>query len=116
MIKRNRNYGNILRINEKSELKNVHQFSSQGSWDRFALETSDNKLIPVLHLAPADKSAGYVIICNPDGKNNVSLSLIDDLKKNGSGIVFVDLTGTGEMLTSGDRPSGRIMLPESFPR
>lgn len=101
----------ILRINEKSELKTIHQYSSKRGWDRFALETSDNKLIPLLHLTPLNKSMGYVIICNPEGKQSVSLSLIDDLKKKGSGIVFVDLTGTGEVLTSGDRPTRRIMLP-----
>lgn len=101
----------ILRISEKSELKTIHQYSGKGGWDRFALETSDNKLIPLLHLAPVNKSMGYVIICNPDGKQGVSLSLINDLKKKGSGIVFVDLSGTGEVLTSGDRPSRKLMLP-----
>ncbi len=78
-------------------LKNVHQFSSMDGWDRFALETSDNKLIPLLHLAPVNKSLGYVIICNPEGKNSISPSLIDELKKKGSGIVIVDLSGTGEV-------------------
>lgn len=101
----------ILRINEKSEMKNVHQFSSQGGWNRFALETSDDKLIPLLHSAPVNKSMGYVIICNPEGKYSIAPSLIDELKKKGSGIVFVDLTGTGEASSSKDQGrSRRIML------
>jgi len=90
----------ILRINEKLTLKEVHQYSSTGGWDRFALETSDNGLVPLLHLAPIDKSLGYVILSNPNGKNSISPSLIDELKKKGSGIVIVDLSGTGEVTSS----------------
>jgi hypothetical protein len=90
----------ILRINEKLTLKEVHQYSSVRDWDRFALETSDNMLIPLLHLAPLNKSLGYVILCNPEGKNSISPSLIDELKKKGSGIVIVDLSGTGEVTST----------------
>jgi hypothetical protein len=90
----------ILRINEKLSLKEVHQYSSIRGWDRFALETSDDKLIPLLHLAPVNKSLGYVILCNPEGKNSISPSLIDELKKKGSGIVIVDLSGTGEVTST----------------
>ena len=87
---------NILRIDEKLTLKEVYQYSSIGGWDRFALETSDKMLIPLLHLAPLNEALGYVIICNPDGKKSISLSIIDELKKKGSGIVIADLSGTGE--------------------
>jgi hypothetical protein len=90
----------ILRINEKLTLKEAHQYSSIGGWDRFALETSDDVLIPLLHLAPVNKSLGYVILCNPEGKNSISPSLIDELKKKGSGIVIVDLSGTGEVTST----------------
>lgn len=90
----------ILRINEKLTLKEVHQYSSEWGWDRFALETSDDMLIPLLHLAPLNKSLGYVILCNPDGENSISPSLVDELKKKGSGIVIVDLSGTGEVTST----------------
>jgi hypothetical protein len=100
----------ILRLNEMSDLKKIHQFPSQKGWDRFALETSDNKLIPLLHFAPANKSAGYVILCDPLGKSRIDLSYIDELKKKGSGIVIVDLTGTGEASTSMDKSSRGILL------
>lgn len=91
---------NILRINEKLNLKKVHQYSSIGSWDRFALETSDDMLIPILHVAPANKAMGYVILCSPAGKNSISLAVIDELKKKGSGVVIVDLSGTGEVTST----------------
>ena len=86
----------ILRINEESDLKKAHQYSSLDGWDRFALETSDDKLIPLLHRAPRSKSGEYVIICNPLGKDHIPTALIDELKKEGAGIVLVDLSGTGE--------------------
>jgi len=90
----------ILRINEKLTLKKVHQYSSIRGWDRFALETSDDRLIPLLHLAPRNKSLGYVILCNPEGKNSILTSIIDELKEQGSGIVIVDLSGTGEVTST----------------
>lgn len=90
----------ILRINENPELKKIHQFSAIDGWDRIALETSDKIMIPLLHLAPRTKSLGYVIVINPDGKKSISLALINELKKKGSGIVIADLSGTGEVTST----------------
>ena len=100
----------ILRINEQSDLKKVHQYTSQGGWDRLALETSDDKLIPVLHLAPADPSLGYLIISNPAGKQAISQDLISTLKKKGQGLVIVDLSGTGEASSSKENTSNKSMV------
>lgn len=87
---------NILRLNKKSSNNKVYQYSDVSGWNRFALQTTDDKLIPILHLAPRNKSLGYVILCNPEGKAAISTALIDELKKKGSGLVIVDLSGTGE--------------------
>ena len=86
----------ILRVNEESVLKKVHEYSEVNGWSRFALETSDDKLIPVLLHAPSENSKEFVIISNPDGKENISPDLIEGLIKSGSGIAVVDLSGTGE--------------------
>jgi len=101
---------NILRINERSDLKKVHQYTRLGGWDRLALESSDAKLIPVLHLAPANKSLGYVIISNPGGKKAISSDLINELKKKGQGIVIADLSGTGEASSSKENTSNKSMV------
>ncbi|MCK9414404.1 MAG: acetylxylan esterase [Prolixibacteraceae bacterium] len=90
----------LLRINENLILKEIHQYSGISGWDRYALETSDGKLVPLLHLAPANKSLGYTILCNPEGKNSISPSLIGELMKKGAGIVIVDLSGTGEVTST----------------
>jgi hypothetical protein len=90
----------ILRLKRKLTLDEVFQYSPSGGWDRLALESGDKRIIPVLHLSPADESLGYVIICNPDGKKNIPLSLIDDYKKQGVGIVIADLSGTGELTST----------------
>jgi len=94
-IKRNE-LRNILRINEKSILIKVHEYSKVNGWNRVALETSDNKLIPVLLHAPSVNSKEFVIISNLDGKENISFDLTERLIKSGSGIAIVDLSGTGE--------------------
>jgi hypothetical protein len=90
----------ILRLKSKLTLNEVFQYSASDGWDRLALESDDKRIIPVLLLAPVDESLGYVIICNPDGKKNIPLSLIDDYKKQGVGIVIPDLSGTGELTSS----------------
>jgi len=93
--------GEVLRVNEKSELEEVHRYSAVEGWDRLALETSDGKLIPVLLRSPRGKEASdYVIICNPEGKSAISEKLIADYLKKGVGIAVVDLSGTGEAISS----------------
>jgi hypothetical protein len=87
---------NILRINEGSGLKKVHEYSSVNGWNRFSLETPDDKLIPMLLHEPTKHSAEFIIVANPGGKENISKDLIDDYINSGSGIVLVDLSGTGE--------------------
>jgi len=94
----------ILRVNEKSVLKSFSQFPGIDGWDRFALESSDGKLIPILHLASTGNSNDYVIICNPLGKKGINADLLNELIVNGKGIVIVDLSGTGEALSSESIP------------
>jgi N-acetyl-beta-hexosaminidase len=91
---------NILRVNEKSYLKNSYRYSSLGGWDRMALETSDGKLIPILHKAPAKKSQTYIIISNPLGKSEIQAEVLRESVNKGIGIVIVDLSGTGEAISS----------------
>jgi hypothetical protein len=93
---------NILQVNERPELRNIHRYSTIDNWDRFALETSDGKLIPVLHMAPLEKSQGYIVISNPDGKNNIPGSLIEQFRQEGAGLVVVDLSGTGEAASASE--------------
>lgn len=86
----------ILRIDKESKLKKAHQYSEIKGWKRFALETNDRKLIPLLIRTPQNSTSDYTILVDPMGKNNLSLAYIDQLKQKGDGIVIVDLSGTGE--------------------
>lgn len=86
----------ILGVSEKSILTNVHEYSKKNGWNRFALETSDNKIIPVLLRSPAGNSKEYVIIVNSEGKDNIPSDVVDGVIKSGKGIALVDLSGTGE--------------------
>ncbi len=91
---------NILRLNEEIKLKKVHRFNDQKGWERYVLETSDHRMIPLLHVAPADRSMGYTIVCNPAGKKDISAEILKELQKKGSGIAIADLSGTGEVTSS----------------
>jgi hypothetical protein len=86
----------ILRISERSDLKEAHQYSGVSGWNRLTLETTDNKLIPVLLRTPAGNSGEYVIIIHPGGKGNIPSDIIDAYTKSGLGIAIADLSGTGE--------------------
>jgi N-acetyl-beta-hexosaminidase len=88
--------GELLHLNENSLLKNSFHYSSIDGWDRIVLETSDGKLIPILHIFPSKQSQGYVIICNPLGKHGIPSVLLNNLISKGNGVVIVDLSGTGE--------------------
>jgi len=90
----------ILRINENPGLARVYHYPRLGGWNRMILETSDGRLLPLLHIAPRDKWKGYVILCNPKGNRNIPAVLLNDLTAKGSGIVLADLTGTGENVSS----------------
>lgn len=106
----------ILRINEQPELKKVHQFERLGGWDRLALESSDSKLIPVLHLAPVDPKLGYAILVNTAGKNGISAELITELKKKGQGILIPELSGTGETTSTKELANNKSMVLHTLSR
>ncbi|MEO5998014.1 MAG: acetylxylan esterase [Chitinophagaceae bacterium] len=91
-----KNLRTILRVNENPVVKKVHAYDPISGWDRFALETSDNKLIPVLLHPPTGSSNEFIIVCDPAGKQNISTDLIKELIKSGTGIAVIDLYGTGE--------------------
>jgi hypothetical protein len=70
-VKKKEELCNILRLNEKSGLKKIHTYTGFGGWDQLAMETSDKKLIPLLHQAPHYKLSSYIIVSDPQGKNNI---------------------------------------------
>ncbi len=80
----------------------VHRFSNTDRWNRIALETSDNKFIPLLLRTPAAGSNEFVIVVNPEGKHKITSALINEIINEGKGLVIVDLSGTGEL--SGTSP------------
>jgi len=86
----------ILRINEESILKRAHEYPKINGWSRFVLETSDNKLIPLLLRAPSVNSKEFMIVSDPKGKQNIPAEMLEKLIKSGSGVAVVDLSGTGE--------------------
>lgn len=106
----------ILRINEESTLKKAYRYTSLDGWDRFALETSDDKFIPLLHMPSRNKSGEYVIICNPQGKRGISPALLDEVTKKGAGIVLLDLSGTGEASSSTARSYDRLIKLHTLSR
>ena len=94
----------ILRIKDFPVISKTDRLSEKSGWERYILETSDNELIPLLLKAPSAKEKAYTILCSSDGKSTIPMSLIDDYKKRGEGIVIVDLAGVGELTSTESLP------------
>ncbi|MEP7257589.1 MAG: acetylxylan esterase [Flavitalea sp.] len=92
----------ILRTEQTPLLQKVNQYSKTAEWERFALETSDGKIIPVIIFPPVNSANEYTIFADPKGKSNIDLSLVEAEKQKGKGIVVVDLSGTGENGNAGE--------------
>jgi hypothetical protein len=86
----------ILRIDQAPKLKKAHAYSAVDGWERLVLETSDGKLIPILHMRPKNKNREYVIASGAQGKRSISGTLLQELKEKESGVVLLDYSGTGE--------------------
>src|SRR5690606_15545496 len=92
----------LLRIDNEAKIKNIKNLGSLDGWQRTVLETSDGKLIPLLHKPPRNQSGEYIIVLNPMGKAEIPNSQMDELEQIGSGIVLADLSGTGEASSKTD--------------
>ncbi len=99
-LKKERELKDMLRINNKLTIREVCHYPAAGGWERLALESEDHRLIPLLYLEPAGESRDFVIISNPSGKSEISLVLVNDLIKQGKGIVIADFSGTGELTSA----------------
>jgi hypothetical protein len=86
----------ILGLSETPVLRNVNEYTENNGWSRFALEISDNKLIPLLIRSASGNNGEFVIVCNPDGRENIQPGLLNEIIGSGKGIALVDLSGTGE--------------------
>ena len=107
----------ILGIVNKPSISSVQEFSTRKGWSRIALETSDNKLIPVLLRLPSGKAGEFTLVCHQEGKQKISASLLDSLISTGQGIAIVDLSGTGEAFVnpnSTDKNRNILILSRSL--
>lgn len=86
----------ILGQGQKTDLRDIHEFVQVDKWNRFALETTDNKLIPLLISATSADYREIVIISNPEGKNKIPLNVINEYLRSGIGVAMIDFSGTGE--------------------
>lgn len=92
----------VLGIDTSLEITNTFTFSRKDGWERSAIQTSDGTLIPILHVAPKNPDLGYTLFAYANGKNEIPLNHLEELKDRGEGIVVVELSGTGEAASNVD--------------
>ncbi len=86
----------ILHLDATSKISQIEEFPSKDGWLRMAIKGSDNQEIPILYYGPNRTKKQYTILLHANGKEGVSTALIEQLKKQGQGIILPDLWGTGE--------------------
>jgi len=96
VLKKRQELSEVLGLGEKEILNKVHKYSSAGTWEKIAIETSEDKLIPVLLSRPKSGISEYVVFAHSLGKNEIPKELLSKAQMEGKGIVVVDLTGIGE--------------------
>ncbi|MBI5008988.1 MAG: acetylxylan esterase [Bacteroidia bacterium] len=101
----------ILRTDTQPGIVKVKELPSASGWELLTIETSDKTIIPLLLSEPAGKESVYTVLCHSAGKDSISLSLIEEYRKKGDGIVIVDLKGVGEQTSTASKQydySGRL--------
>jgi hypothetical protein len=95
VVKKKAALESLLKVVKKTSIKTIHRYSEIAGWKRVALEGTDARVIPLVYKKPL-KGNEWILIANPGGKKAVPQEQIDELEKNGKGIVLIDLWGTGE--------------------
>ncbi len=107
----------LLGIKSKLSLTAIHEIQPIDHWNRFYIETTDNKVIPLLVRRPLDNSNEFVILTNPQGKEKIPKIVIDKLVTSGKGIAILELSGTGELIpkpNSANRNGNLLILSRSL--
>jgi hypothetical protein len=93
----------ILRIGKELELKDVHSYSPESGWGRYALETVSGRMIPLLLRKPTGESSDYLVLADSVGKDElVKSTIFKDAVVSGKGIAIIDLWGCGETVEDED--------------
>jgi len=98
----------ILRTGSQPEIVNIKELPSDSGWELLTIETSDKTILPILLSEPSGKESVYTLLCNSGGKDSIPLSLIDEYKNKGEGIVIVDLKGVGEQISTVSKQNDQI--------
>jgi hypothetical protein len=100
----------LLRMGDELTVQKVNEYSPADEWQRFSLETSDHKSIPVIIRKP-EHGNQFVILSHSGGKQSITDDVIQQSLTAGTGIAIIDLSGTGETASKdlhSDDSSGRL--------
>lgn len=89
----------LLKVSEMPELLNVTSNGNEDGWEKFVLEDSEGKHVPILY-RPAKKGNQYTILFSGSGKDNIPASFIEKQIQGDDGVFLIDLWGTGEQKSS----------------
>lgn len=89
----------LLKVGVMPDVVNVKTLGVENGWEKLALENSEGNLIPILHRPPRHGKQ-YSILFSGGGKDSIPTSLIQASLKDESGLVIIDLWGSGEQASA----------------
>jgi hypothetical protein len=86
----------VLKISKWLTHEKTHEYSPEGEWRKFAVESSCGEIFPLLAADHGGKASEFVVFAHPYGKENVSHDAISAVLKQRKGVILTDLWGSGE--------------------
>ena len=88
---------NILKISSELNLKKCYKYNNDSDWEKYALETSSGRMIPILVRKASGKVNDYVIASSIEGKAGLNGSkYLTDILASPKGIILFDAYACGE--------------------
>jgi len=86
----------LIGLEEENGIAKVHLYDAIGEWERYGIETTNGKQIPVLLKEPKAPVKGYRLFIHEQQKDSIPPDNITEALHAGYGVVLLDVWGTGE--------------------
>ncbi len=86
----------ILRRGEQLELQRIVEYGTEQGWEKLAIQTKCDRLIPLLVRRPQSASGKYLLLGHPQGKKHLADTALLRGVKPDTGLILADFWGHGE--------------------
>lgn len=103
----------ILKLNQGHKKSDHFKIGDVGEWERWMMETSDGKLLPVLKQKGSRKD--YAIVAHSQGKWSIPVETINHISKTKT-VVIIDFSGSGEASSENSKNYDKLARSHTYGR